>query len=235
MFRSFAKSESKSEADKAPADGPAKAAGEESPRSGTASAAAKKSAGGSPKAGAAGTGKAPASAAKAGKATASTAKAAGTALLAQDPGSAPPPVQRACRLMFFGAMATVVWGVFGVIVDAVWQGATVTNGSQKLSAGQVKGALVLITIVEAVLFTVLWLWMSRMNRDGRSWARIVSSILFLGWSYATYQAIGGLNNWVAVVDLVIALVIWGLGVGAVYYLWQSESSAFYKSSAKPDV
>ena len=74
--------------------------------------------------------------------------------------------------------------------------------------------------------------MARANQAGRSWARITASVLFLLWTYQTYRGISGLKTYLDLGALLIMLGIWGIGVGALYYLWRPESSAFFKPAAR---
>jgi hypothetical protein len=139
--------------------------------------------------------------------------------------------------MFAGAGATVMWGVFWVIISLIFRSDTANyyvktqHISPAKASSQVNGGL-LITIVEAVLFATLWLWMARLNRDRQNWARIASAVFFLIWSYETYAAIRGLTSYIALGNLIIMLLVWGAGLGALYYLWQPEARAFFKPSAR---
>jgi len=154
--------------------------------------------------------------------------------------AAPVTIQRAVRAMFGGAAGTIVWGIFWVIVAAtsksnlVQYNNSLPHGKQ-LTTSQVNSEFtgtIIVLIIETLLFTALWLWMARMNQDGRSWARYVSSVLFVLWTYETYRTIGVGGNWVVIVDLVLSVLIWCIGVAAVYFMWKPESTVYYKSTAQ---
>ena len=159
----------------------------------------------------------------------------------QREGSAPPAaIQRAVKTMLAGAAGSIVWGVFWVIVAATSKSNLVNyNNSlphgKQLTASQVNSQFtgtIIVLVVETLLFTALWVWMARVNKDGRGWARWVSSVLFLLWTYETYRTIGVSGNWVVIVDLVLSLLIWAIGVAAVYFIWRPESTAYYKATAE---
>src|SRR5215475_14085932 len=113
----------------------------------------------------------------------------------QEGSAAPPAIQRAVRLMLAGAAGTVAWGIFWVVVAATSKSNLVKYNSslphgQQLTASQINSQFtgtIIVLIVEALLFTGLWLWMARVNQDGRNWARITSSRFFLLWTYETYR------------------------------------------------
>lgn len=145
-------------------------------------------------------------------------------------GPAPPDsVRRAVRLMLYGAPASIVFGVWGAIYSLVNKGEIIK--AVHYTNSQFTFALIL-GFVFSLLYAALWVWIARANQAGRSWARVVATVLFLLWTYQAYRGVGGLKSWLDIVTLVIMLAIWGIGVGALYYLWRPESTAFFKSAAQ---
>lgn len=140
----------------------------------------------------------------------------------------PDSVRRAVRLMLYGAPASIAFGIWGIIYSLVNKAEIIKTGH--LTNSQFTFALVL-GFVLSLLYAALWVWIARTNQAGRSWARVVATVLFLFWTYQAYRGIGGLKSWLDIVTLVIVLGIWGIGVGALYYLWRPESTAFFKSAA----
>ena len=149
--------------------------------------------------------------------------------------SAPPPVRRACKLMLFGAGGTIVYGVFWIIVALTSRGEwikhyeTTAHESASQASSGFDAALV-FSLVICLAGAALWWWMSRANRTGVAWPRLASSVLFLLWTYFTYQSISTANTVIGLIDLIIMLVIWGIGGAAIYQLWLPESSSFIKSA-----
>jgi hypothetical protein len=139
--------------------------------------------------------------------------------------------------MLGGAAGTVAWGIFWLVVALAFKSDTAAYyvKTQHITLAkansQVIGSLV-FTVVEVLLFVGLWVWMSRMSGDGHNWARIASTVFFFIWSYETYGAITGLSTYIALGNLIIMLLVWGAGLGALYYLWRPESKAFFTSPTK---
>jgi hypothetical protein len=146
-------------------------------------------------------------------------------------------VGRAGRLMLGGAAGTLIWGIYWVTLALAFKNNTAAYyvKAQHVTLSQANSRVVggmLVTVIEVVLFIGLWLWMARMNKDRQNWARIASTVFFFIWTYETYQAINGLSTYIALINLIIMLLIWGAGIGALYFLWKPESTAFFKSAAQ---
>jgi hypothetical protein len=93
----------------------------------------------------------------------------------------------------------------------------------KLLAYRLTSAPLTITLVILVGLGViaLWLWMARATSQGRSWARVLSTVLF---GLATLELIG--NH--GVLQLLCAVLTWLSGLAAVWLLWRPASSAFFR-------
>jgi hypothetical protein len=138
--------------------------------------------------------------------------------------------------MLAGAAATFVWGIYWAIVTLGFRGDTVTYYVKvgHLTVNQANSQVnsgVFWIVIQVVVFAALWVLMARLNRDGHGWARIVSTVLFLGWSYRTYSAIYELRQYIGLGDLIIQLAIWGIGCGALVSLWRPESTAYFRRTA----
>ena len=99
----------------------------------------------------------------------------------------------------------------------------------------------LITTVDrgGLVVPALWLWMARANGRGRSWARIVSTVLF---GLATLQPARCLRQAAAPDSLVrrlgvsgptLAVLTWLVGLVVVWLLWRPASSAFFRPQGFP--
>lgn len=149
------------------------------------------------------------------------------------PSAAPAAVRRAARFMFAGSVGSLAWGIYALVVNVTLKNSYFGSlaGKEKLTKAQFDKdfvVLIAIDILFALVGAVLWAWMARLCQGGRNAARIASTVLFLIWTYYTYQTISGLGAWVVLGVLVIDLVIWGFGAAALYYLWRPESTAFFK-------
>jgi hypothetical protein len=151
-------------------------------------------------------------------------------------GSAPPrTVQRASKLMIYGAGGSVVFGIFGIIVALTNRASWVKyyealnhESASQANSGFVAG--VVFTLVVSIAAAAVWLWMARANRSGLSSARWASSALFLVWTYASYRTISSANTVVGLIELIIMLIIWGIGGAVIYQLWMPETTAFIRSA-----
>lgn len=146
--------------------------------------------------------------------------------------SLPDPMRRAVRFMLAGAGATTIWGLFYVITVAV-DNASATGVRDKGISGTSLTVEIIVLALEAVIYVALWVLMARKTQSGRSWARITSTVLFVLWSYQTYLTIGSMASFpVLIVNLILILIIWGMGLGALVMLWRPESSAFFRSQSR---
>jgi hypothetical protein len=71
----------------------------------------------------------------------------------------------------------------------------------------------------------LWLWMARVNSQGRNWARILSTVLL---GLATLKLIGVFSEPRTVLGLIFWAPAWLVGLAAVWLLWRPDCSAFFK-------
>ena len=141
----------------------------------------------------------------------------------------PPSVQNAVWLMYAGAAVSL----FVIIVAVVTIGSTRTAihaGFPAYSASKVRKAATALVIYEAVIQVItigLWLWMAAANKAGKSWARIVSSVLF---GLNTLILLSSLARPHAALGIVLLALVWLVGLGAVILLWLRDSSAYFAAS-----
>lgn len=147
---------------------------------------------------------------------------------------APPSVLNAVKLMYAGAAASTVTMVavlanalinVGSIKDAI------KHANPRYTAGQVDQAFqsgVTQILITGVLSIGLWLWMARADAKGRSWARIVSTVLF---ALATLNLFLALNQ-ETLLGVLFAALTWLIGLGAIVLLWRRESSAYFKPQGR---
>jgi hypothetical protein len=69
--------------------------------------------------------------------------------------------------------------------------------------------------------------MARANSQGKNWARIVSTVLFC---LATLDLVGVVGEPKTLLGLIFPVLTWLIGVSAVFLLWRSSSSAFFKGA-----
>jgi hypothetical protein len=144
---------------------------------------------------------------------------------------APTPISRAVRLMYVGAVASLI----GIGIDFTGIGGLrtrIANANHKLSAAQVTSTehvFVVFFIVGGLIAAGLWVWMARGNNQGKSWARIVSTVLF---AIDTILQFVGLGGGLSAAARIYSILIWLVGLVVIILLWQRASSEYYTSSAR---
>jgi hypothetical protein len=143
---------------------------------------------------------------------------------------APAPVLDAVKLMYGGAVGTVVQLVIALAYIGDIKAYHLTVLGHHLTTAQLshlRPLIVTLAIAFALALIALWLWMARATGQGRNWARILSTVLF---GLATLQ-LSGLHG---VAQVFWAMLTWLTGLAAVWQLWRPASRAFFKSArARP--
>jgi uncharacterized membrane protein (DUF2068 family) len=140
----------------------------------------------------------------------------------------PRPVITAVRLMYAGAALTVVWFVASLLSLSAVK-AAVHKASPNLTAHQISNfgnALVAVSAFLAVVGVGLWILMAWGNRGGRNWARIVATVLF---GLFTVYLLLSLIQPHSAFSLILVAVTWLVGLGAIGFLWQRESTAYFRA------
>ncbi|GGL33189.1 hypothetical protein [Phycicoccus endophyticus] len=152
------------------------------------------------------------------------------------PVTRPPAIERAVLLMRIGAALSVV-----SLLSVFFMGDQLRDAARQSleDSGQTADpALLDTTVAVATAFSVLlgllgaglWLFMAWANGRGKSWARIVATVLF-GFSVLSFlaslvQPTGGVSRILSVIQV-------ALGGYIIYLLWRRESSQFYAASSAP--
>jgi hypothetical protein len=149
-------------------------------------------------------------------------------------GEASPPrsIVNAVRLMYAGAASAVLNAIVGsaAVFRTVHEVFGGTTGVNQNTVNTVTAVDVTVTIFFGLAGTALWLWMARANRQGRSWARILSTTLFAILTLTlplTFLQIPYLPLWVT------ALAQWALAVAALVLLWVRPSGAYFTAMRRP--
>ena len=136
-------------------------------------------------------------------------------------------MRNAIGLMYAGAGYTLVYAI-GVIIVA---SAIISKHPVRATAGHVTvGGVAALTVVLSVIEIALWLGIARACRAGQSWARVTGTVLFglhtLGFLGVLVNSHPGLG-----LTKVLTTLSWLIACGAVVFLWQGPSSAFFKRTA----
>ncbi len=151
--------------------------------------------------------------------------------LTPPPPPPPPSLLNAIRLMYAGAGFTALEAL-GVIVVA---GSLIKKHSERVATSghtTTLGGVVVVTIFFALIEIALWLGIARACSNGRNWARITGTVLFglhtLGFLGVITSAHAGLG-----LTKLLTTIGWLIACGAVVFLWQRPSSAFFGRTALP--
>ncbi len=140
---------------------------------------------------------------------------------------APPSVLNAVKLMYVGAAISTVSLIISLINISGTRSA-IHKARPSLTATQVNQLntfIIAVAVISGVLGVALWLWMARANSQGRNWARIFSSVLFI---LATVDLFGVISQPKTILGLIFPVLTWLVGLGAVILLWRRESTEFFK-------
>ena len=153
----------------------------------------------------------------------------GRAPLAPLPGS----MRNAIGLMYAGAAYALVYAVGVIIVAAAIISKHPVAAAARASSGRATvGGVVALTILLSLIEIALWLGIARACRNGKSWARVTGTVLF---GLHTLGFLGVLANSHPGIGLakVLTTLSWLIACGAVVFLWQRPSSAFFQAAAAP--
>jgi hypothetical protein len=134
--------------------------------------------------------------------------------------------------MYAGAIVSAI----GLVLDLLTIGSIRSNlhkSYPKLTSSQLHAAeqtFVIALIVTGLVGIGLWVWLAMMNKAGRSWARIVGSVLF---GIDTLLLLFGLSRAGAAAGTLSSIVTWLLGLGAVVFLWRKDSSEYFTAASNP--
>jgi hypothetical protein len=130
----------------------------------------------------------------------------------------PRPTVAAARLMYAGAVASLLYAIVALAVVGQVKAAVLANDPQ-LSARAVRSAAAITAagfIVGGAVSVALWLWMASATRHGRSWVRPVGTVLF---AINTLTLVGPIRNAGLTAIKGIGVVIWLIGLATVISLW----------------
>jgi len=135
--------------------------------------------------------------------------------------------------MYAGAAYTLVYAIGVIIVAGAIIAKYPAATADRASAGHVTaGGVAALTVLLSVIEIALWLGIARACRNGKSWARITGTVLFglhtlgfLGVLASSHPGIG--------LTKVLTTLSWLIAFGAVVFLWQRPSSAFFRAAATP--
>jgi hypothetical protein len=142
----------------------------------------------------------------------------------------PPSIRTAVKLMYAGAVLSAVSFIVGLATVGSLRQSIINASAKKLSTTQIHTAEVAGVAVIVILGLIgvgLWLWMAWANGRGRSWARIVASILF---GLNTVGLLSTLIRPAGIGTKIFDVLVWLVGLGAIFYLYRPDATEYYARS-----
>jgi hypothetical protein len=152
------------------------------------------------------------------------------------PAGQPRSIALAVKLMYVGAALSLL----GILVTLFMRD-TIREAVEKASAdastpmtqSQMDGAVAIaigFSVVVGLIGVALWLWMAWANGRGRSWARIVATVLFV---LSVLSSLGSLVQRPPALSLAATFISLVLGAFTLVLLWRLESSRWYEAQSAP--
>jgi hypothetical protein len=145
--------------------------------------------------------------------------------------SAPQSIVFAARAMYAGMTASLI----GIVIDLLTLSATkskIRSASPSLTPAQVTSTehlLVGAFIAGGLIGAALWLWIAQSSRAGKSWARVVGTVLF---GIDTLEQIAGAATPQSGGVRIFAIIVWLIGLAAIVFLWQRPSTEYFRGTRR---
>ena len=142
-------------------------------------------------------------------------------------GGAPASIQNAVKFMYAGAALSAIELIIGLatigsIKSAIEQAYPKDTPSQVHS---LEVSSIVLAIVVGLIGIGLWVWMAKACGSGYNYGRIVGTVLF---ALNTIFLLLDIARPHAGLGLVFNILVWLAGLGAVIFLWNRDSTAYFK-------
>jgi hypothetical protein len=138
----------------------------------------------------------------------------------------------AVRLMYVGAAVSAVSLVVGLATVGSLRTA-LHKSDPSLTPTQLHNLQTVVvggSVAIGLISILLWVWMALMNKAGKSWARIVATVLF---GLDTLFLLLGVARAGAAAGTLVSILIWLIGLGATILLWRKDSSGYFTAVSAP--
>jgi hypothetical protein len=139
----------------------------------------------------------------------------------------PPSILNAIKFMYAGAGLSAIEFIIALTTISSLKN-VIQAKDPSLTASQVNAATTIALVgvgFFGLLGVALWLWMAWANKSGRNWARIVATVLF-GLNSLGLISLAQPHT---VIGTLMTLLVWIAGLGAIIFLWNQQSSAFFQA------
>jgi hypothetical protein len=144
----------------------------------------------------------------------------------------PPSVVMAVRLMYAGAAVSALSLIVGLATVGSLRSA-LHKSDPSLTPAQLHSLQTVVIVGSVVVGLIgigLWVWMALMNKAGKSWARIVATVLF---GLDTLFLLLGLARAGAAAGTLVSILTWLIGLGAVIFLWRRDATEYFTAQSAP--
>jgi hypothetical protein len=144
----------------------------------------------------------------------------------------PPSVVMAVRLMYAGAAVSALSLIVGLATVGSLRSA-LHKSDPSLTPTQLHSLQTVVIVGSVVVGLIgigLWVWMALMNKAGKSWARIVATVLF---GLDTLFLLLGLARAGAAAGTLVSILTWLIGLGAVIFLWRRDATEYFTAQSAP--
>lgn len=148
----------------------------------------------------------------------------------------PKSMDTAVMLMRAGGVVAVLGLLFVFIIkDDIRSAAekALKAGGSAYTQSQVDavvGVAVMTGIVFGLFGAALWFWMAFANGKGKSWARMVATILF---AFSVLGVLSNLASSPSLLAMLPNLISFLIGAAAIFLMYKRESSDWYKAMSAP--
>lgn len=147
----------------------------------------------------------------------------------------PKSIDLAQKLMYVGALISLLSGLSAIfqkdsIKDQV-RDALKENGGDMSTLDSVVNVGIVTSIIIGIIGALLWIFMAVMNGKGKSWARIVATVL--GVLGVLFTLLGLTQNTSTPVSMVLGILTALVAIAVLVLLWKRESSEYYQAQSAP--
>lgn len=140
----------------------------------------------------------------------------------------PSVVLTATRLMYLGAVATVLYAMFGALAEARDNNYAPLHPLRPVAAQQahaMAGDLALTAVFGGIIGIMCWIVVATSARRGHGWTRIAATILLALHTVGMLTVLLVTHGDPAV--KVTTVIVWAIGLTAVILLWSQQAGRFF--------
>jgi hypothetical protein len=150
----------------------------------------------------------------------------------------PPSITRAVLVMYIGAAASLIGIIVGLLLRhslRSYLADHVKRNGKSLTAAQVTSAYhaeLAVLVIVGLIGIGLWIWLAQSSKAGKSWARIVATVIFAIDTIFAFVGLAGSALGGGGATGIYGIVVWVIGLVAIILLWLRPSSDYFKGAAR---